>query len=167
MGIAAGMAASALGLAGSNPLDRLDGKKDPVPAFAYSLEINSVQKATFTTCSGLSVKREFEAVKQGGFNDGVVYLPGRITYGQITLESGISTSEELWEWFLTGAIDGKVDYRKVTIKQFIPYTQDYVRKYELEDCFPVSWTGPSLDTSSTSVAIEKLELVFTRFTVDD
>lgn len=160
--MAAGIASASSTLAS---VDRSDGKKDPVPSFAFHVEINGIVEASFTACSGLSVTREVTPIKEGGVNDGVTWLHTGLSYGKITLQSGIAYSTALWNWFYTGAQDGKVQYKTVSILQKVPYTQTTARRYDLVDCMATGWTGPSLDTGTDNVAIESLEIAFKRFTV--
>lgn len=144
---------------------RDDGKNDPVPAFAFRVLIDGIASATFTSCSGLSVTREVTPLREGGVNDGVTWLHTGLSYGKITLKSGITHSAALWEWFYTGALDGKVRYRQISIEQIVPYTQTVSRRYDLENAMATVWTGPSLDTGSSEVAVETLEIAFRRFKV--
>ena len=144
---------------------RDDGKVDPVPAFAFRVLIDGVVGATFTSCTGLTVTRGVTELREGGVNDGAVWLHTGLSYGKITLKSGITHSAALWEWFYTGALDGKVRYRQVAIEQIVPYTQRVARRYDLENAMATVWSGPSLDTSSSEVAVETLEIAFRRFKV--
>lgn len=148
--------------------ERSDAIVDPIPAYAFYVEIDQIVEASFLGCSGLSMRREQpEIIKEGGLNNEVHVLPPRITYGQITLRHGITYSDALLQWFLEGAEDGKVSKRKVTIFQVVPYvTGKVVRRYTLENAIPVSWTGPGLETTSTEIAVETLELAFSKLTLD-
>lgn len=139
---------------------------DPAPAFSFHIEVDHIIEARFLECSGLNIRRETLPHKEGGLNDGVHNLPGRLTYGNITLRHGITYSDALWEWYITGCEDGKVNYRSVTIYQYLPYTdRKTVRAYHLERAFPVTWTGPSLRTDSSEIAVESLEIAFMRLSV--
>lgn len=146
--------------------------KDPLLGFSFYISINKIMEAGFTSCSGLSVKREVSTHQEGGVNDQVHTLPGRASYGNITLKRGIAFSHELWEWFdamfnfgLGGEYSQKA-YRDIEIHQCIPYTATTVRTYQLLQAFPVSWTGPNLDMNSNEVAVESLEIAFAKFRVN-
>jgi hypothetical protein len=58
---------------------------DPVAKYKFWIEVKDVVAAWFTECSGLSVEREAIPQKEGGVNDYVHQLPGRISYSRITL----------------------------------------------------------------------------------
>lgn len=144
-------------------INRQDGKLDPVPAYAFHVEIDGILEASFTQCSGLSVTREVTALKEGGVNDAVRWLHSGLTFGKVTFHSGVCYSEALWKWFNEGAVDGKVKYKKVAVLQMTPYTKIVARRYDFTNCMATAWTGPSLNTGSNEAAIETLEIAFQRF----
>ncbi|MCB0082976.1 MAG: phage tail protein [Caldilineaceae bacterium] len=143
---------------------------DPLLSFSFFVEVNNIIEAGFTSCSGMSAKRETMPVQEGGVNDMVYTLPGRISYGNITLKHGIALSDKLWKWFEEGYAYGMVTYRDdVSIIQAIPFRPQgthWVRRYHLKGAFPIAWTGPNLETSSTEVAVESLELSIQKFTLE-
>lgn len=145
------------------PTQRPDGKFDPVPAYAFHIEIDGIVEASFTACTGLSVTRDVTPLREGGMNDGVHWIHSGLSYGKITLESGVTHSDALWQWFITGAADGKITYKNFFILQMVPYTDKIARRYSIEKGFPTTWTGPGLNTGSADAAVETLEIAFTRF----
>lgn len=161
MGI--GALASKVSGAIDTAMGRQDGQKDPVPAYAFAVEIDGIVEASFTQCSGFSVTREVTPIKEGGRNDEMRWLPSGWTFGKITLHSGITYSDALWSWFKEGSSDAKVKIRNVAILQMIPYTQTVVRRYDLTDCMVSQWSGPSLNSGSNEAAIETIELAFRKF----
>jgi phage tail-like protein len=142
---------------------RTDSQSDALPGFAFHVEITGVVEAVFTAVSGLNVSREAEQIREGGVNDATHWAPGRYNFGKVTLERGIAHSDSLWSWFNSGATDGKVTLKTVTVRQYVPYTSKVAREYILTDCMPLSWTGPGFNAGSNDISIEKLELGFKRF----
>lgn len=143
---------------------------DPLLGFSFYIAINDIIEAGFTACTGLSVKRDVYTYQEGGVNDHVYTLPGRTSYGNITLKQGITFSDKLWEWYAVLFSFGdpryaEKAYRKVSIHQCIPYTATTLRQYELQDAFPVAWSGADLNTTSNEVAVESLEIAFSKFTL--
>jgi phage tail-like protein len=172
MGLAATQLLSRLSAAGtaligsaSGVTARPDGTLDPVPVFAFHVEIDGIIEASFISCSGLNVTREVTALKEGGMNDGQHWIHTGLSFGKITLESGVTHSDALWRWFNTGAEDGKLEFKDFFIIQIVPYTDDVARRYSIQKGLPTAWTGPSLNTSGAEAAVEKLEIAFTRFTL--
>lgn len=144
--------------------------KDPLLGFSFYVSVSGIIEAGFVSCTGLSIKRDVSTHEEGGVNGYVHTLPGRATYGNITLKRGVAFSNQLWEWFDVMFKFGTADYankayRTILIHHYVPYTTTRVRDYELRQAFPVSWTGPDLNTNSNEIAIESLEIAFTEFTV--
>ena len=148
---------------GASSQGRQNGNQDPVPSYAFHVEIDGIVEASFIQCSGLSVTREATPLREGGVNDAVHYLPGTLSFGKVSLQSGIAHSEVLWEWFKEGYADGNVRFREVAVLQMVPYTQQVVRRYDLTKCMVTQWSGPSLNTGSNDAAIETIELAFSNF----
>ena len=76
--------------------ERADGLVDPVPAYAFHVEVDDIIEASFVGCSGLNVTRQAEELSEGGVNDYKHWLHGPVSYGKITLRRGIVHSDELW-----------------------------------------------------------------------
>jgi phage tail-like protein len=148
-----------------NTTARVDQKGDPVPAYAFHVEIDGIIEASFTSCSGLNVSRNVEPLREGGVNNSVKWIHSGLNFGKVTLESGITHSDALWLWFVTGAEDLKVGYKSVSILQMVPYTAKVARRYDLTNCMATTWTGPSLNTGSSDAAVETLEIAFQSFTL--
>lgn len=137
----------------------------PVPGFSFYLKIDNDFEAAFAGCSALSARREVTPHEEGGVNDYVHQLPGRVTYSNVTLKRGIAFSNMLWEWFEEGAETGGITYRTVLIYHCVPYSDKVVRIYDLGRVYPIAWSGTELDANSTQVAVETLELAVTRIKV--
>lgn len=141
-------------------LEAIFGPLDPALEFRYFAEIDGIVEASFTECTGIRAERQVIPIHEGGANDSVTWLPGRTTYGNVTLRKGIMMSTKLWDWFAEGARDGKVARHMVTITQYSSYLNLPCRWYYLYDAFPVSWVGPDLRAESSGVAFESIELAF-------
>jgi phage tail-like protein len=135
----------------------LGERLEPVPVFRFNVEIEGIIKGWFEDCGGLSVERTVKTYEEGGVNDYVHQLPGRVKYSNVTLKRGIA-SNELWGWFREGLYDGKVKRKNVTI---ILYNGERTKakRWNLTDAYPVKWTGPDLKTDSNQIAVETLEIV--------
>jgi len=130
---------------------------DPVAGFRFGIEIQGLVVGWFTECGGISIERTVTPHEEGGINDYVHQLPGRIKQAKITLKRGIA-DETLWDWFQKGLYDGKVDKRNISI---ILYNVDrsQAKRWDLNGAYPVKWTGPELKVDGNQVSIESLELV--------
>jgi phage tail-like protein len=138
---------------------------DPVAKYKFWVEVKDVVAAWFTECSGLSVEREAIPQKEGGVNDYVHQLPGRISYSRITLKWGVADNK-LWDWFQKGLYDGKVERHNISI---ILYNADRskAKRWDLTGAYPVKWTGPDFQSDSNQIAVETLEIVHHGMTMND
>lgn len=134
----------------------LGKRTDPYWNAKYWVEYAGIQEAGFTEVSGLEAEIEVFEYQEGGNNLFTHKLAGRVKYPNVILKRGITTSDDLYIWFSVGAM-GKVDRRNISI---VLYDQDgsEVRRWNLTMAYPVKWTGPSFQSSSSSIAIESLEL---------
>jgi phage tail-like protein len=149
-----------------NDRNELASRIDPAPAYKFhvAVEVDGILEAFFTECSGLTMQREVTTYKEGGVNDYVHHLPGRVTYTNVVLKRGITASSVLWDWFQQGLYDGKVKRINVSILMF-DRSGEVLKRWELENAYPVKWTGPEFKSDSNQAAIESLELTFDRLLV--
>src|SRR5574340_755408 len=97
---------------------------DPVVKFRFSVMIKDAVVGWFTDCNGLTVERETVQHPEGGINDYVHQLPGRVKQSRVTLKRGLADNA-LWNWFEKGLYDGKVERNNITI---ILYNSDLSEK---------------------------------------
>ena len=131
---------------------------DPFPVFKFWVEMKSIVVAEFKECSGLRLERSIDTVEEGGVNDRVHQLPGRNKYSNIVLKYGVMQTDELWKWYQEGLLDGKVKRINFTIL-LRNVKGEVVKRWSVEDAFPVKWEGPSLNVEGNQVAVETLEIV--------
>jgi phage tail-like protein len=148
-------------------LETIFGPLDPAPEFRFYIEIDGLVEGAFAECSGLRAEREIISHKEGGINNYVHKLPGRISYGDITLRKGVMFSIELWDWFAKGMDNGKVKKRDFTIYQHSSYFNIPARWYHVKKAFPVNWEGSNLRTDSNSLSMESLTLTFDTLEVEE
>jgi phage tail-like protein len=141
-------------------LETVFGPLDPAPEFKFYLEIDGLVEGAFAECSGMKADREIITVKEGGLNHYAHKLPGRVTYGDITLRKGVMFTIELWDWFEKGYKKGDVKKRDFTIYQHSSYFNIPLRWYHVKDAYPISWEASSLRTDSNQLSMESLTLTF-------
>jgi phage tail-like protein len=95
-------------------------------------------------------------VREGGDEGTTRLVPGRESFGTVTLRRGMTSNFDLWAWWEQGVrATGDV----------VVLTPDLVAervRFRLHRCLPVKLTGPTLNARSTAVAIESLELACER-----
>ncbi|AUI58318.1 phage tail protein [Amycolatopsis sp. BJA-103] len=126
-------------------------------------------------CSGLDVQFAPEGpLDEAGSYDSPRYLPGKITYGKVTLERAMTTAGSLkvrrWlqqqvaDW-LDGGGGPRRDRPAITVQLFSGLSPEdhVVHTWKLRDAMPVSWSVPTLSSSGGGIAIEKLSFVHNGF----
>ena len=137
---------------------------DPFPSYRFYVEIEGSMEAVFTEVSGLQLETDIMEYSEGGNNGFVYRLPGRTKVGNITLKRGMVSTDGFFKWFVD-IMNGKVKRRHVTIVVMSTELKE-VTRWSFVGAFPVKWTGPSLNASGNTVAIEQLELAHNGMQVD-
>ncbi len=132
---------------------------DPYRNYNFKLEIQGVTEGHFTECDGMGVKVESIAYREGGASQVVRRLPGPVDYGDIALRYGLTSSTELWEWFLT-SVKGTVERKNVSIVMLDADGSTEVVRWNLLNAWVSEWQGTKLDAMGKEAAIESLTLVF-------
>ena len=129
-------------------------RTDPFPAFKFCVEIGGVVQAVFSECSGLEAEVEVFEYEEGGLNDYVHKLPGRVKYSDLTLKRGMASSDELWDWY-TKALQGRVERKNISVIIYNTAGEEY-RRWNFREAYPTKWAGPDLKASDNAVSIETL-----------
>jgi len=121
----------------------------------FILEITGLTIGAFREISGLQMEREILEYAEGGNNDFVHKLPGRVKYPNLVLKRGVTNQDDLMRWFWQ--TQATPDRKDVTIKLVDPSTK-VMRTWAFRQAYPVKWIGPTLNAGSDSPATEQLEL---------
>jgi phage tail-like protein len=129
-------------------------------AFRFAVQIDGITEAVFTECTLPTLEVEVHQQLEGGLNNAVHQIPGRIKAAKITLKRGITTSSDLLKWYVDVA-QGKIssNQRKVSVVMY-DSTSEEVLRWNFEGAFPSRWTGPSFASGNSQIAIETLELSY-------
>jgi phage tail-like protein len=130
---------------------------DPIPAFRFEVSLgDDLPVAGFSEVGGLSVELEMQEYAEGGINTHMHKFPGRTKQSNVTLKRGI-VDRKMWDWFYDITL-GKFKPRSVAIRLRDPSGEEVVMEWYLYDAFPIKWSGPELNATQNSVAVESLEL---------
>jgi phage tail-like protein len=132
---------------------------EPYRSYNFKLTIQGVTEGHFTECSGLGITVHAIKYREAGTNGVVHSLPGLVEYADVTLRYGLTSSVELWNWFLT-AISGAVERKNVSILMLSSDGTTEVMRWDLLNAWPLAWRGAPLNTLTHEAAIESLTLVF-------
>jgi len=141
--------------------DRLD----PYAGYNFAVELDGITRAGFRECSGLENSQNAGEYREGtDKNLSVRKLPGLVTHSDITLSRGITADSKLWEWRQKVA-KGNIERHDISI-MLLDNNGNAKITWNLFDCWPRQWTGPSLNATADDLAVEQLVLACERVEVD-
>jgi phage tail-like protein len=133
------------------------GRIDPIRNFNFLVEIDQIAQGSFMDCSAPEATTEVIEYREGG-DRGVGKLPGRTTYGDITLKRGVTASLDLWSWRAEVVAGKTVPRRNGSIVVFDLDNNREVARWNFTGAWPSKWTGPALSATGNEVAVETLVL---------
>lgn len=139
-------------------------RPDPYFSHNFYVEWNGIIHAGFRECTGMNSTQTASEYREGTDPPTVRKLPGMVTYGNITLKRGTTNNDELWQW-RSKIMKGQVERREVSIVLLDDTGKEKIR-WNLTNCWPVTWTAPDFNATSNDAAIESLELAHEGITVD-
>lgn len=128
----------------------------------------------FSEVSGLELTMEAKTFSEGGRNWGELHRSGPAKFAPIVLKRGVTTINDLWEWYDATTRGANYGYRlqgeievfgnpRVTgfdraggVDKVEP---EPVLTWKLHNVLPTRFKGPDLSASANQVAIEELTLV--------
>jgi phage tail-like protein len=135
-------------------------RNDPLRNFRFLVEIDGIQQAAFTECSGLGSEVQVIEYRSGNEPTATRKLPGRVSYPNIVLRWGVTKSRELYDWHLQ-VIQGNAQRKNGAVILLDETGQESVR-WKFFNAWPSRWEGPTLNAMSNGVAIESLTLTCER-----
>jgi len=139
------------------------------PSFRFVVAVNGAPYGVFTECDLPVIEWDIKEVVEGGLNSYIHQLPGRRKLTKFTLKSGIGTNLMI-SWYIAtmaeqfNLVPGMGLRRMVTII-LLNALKIPVMTWNIENAFPVKWSGPQLKTSENSIAIQTLEFAGGNITV--
>lgn len=126
------------------------------PFTTFHFYVDGVGQAVFTEVTGLDIEVEVTNYEEGGVNDHVHRLPGRVKVSDITLKNGITATNELWDWYKK-ILQGNFERRNISIIMVDQKGVEQMR-WNFIDALPVKWSGPQLKADQSQSAIQSLVL---------
>lgn len=136
---------------------------DPLQKFMFRLRVPGLPEGIgFQKVGGLT--KEVGVVEYlEGMYDYTRKFPGRVKFGEVTLERGAYESKDLENAFADFLKNGKRDTLTIEI---LDRFKNVKRTYKLAEAWISKWEGTDLDASSDDIAIEKITVQFEHF-LDD
>jgi phage tail-like protein len=130
-----------------------------VTANRFYVQMQDKLTASFSECSGLGVKLQYEKQIEGGVNDFQRVVLGEPDFSEVTLKRGITDDTGFWTWMNDVLNSEKQKRRNVSILLF-NQAGEVMQTWTLIGAIPVGWKVDSLQASSDSVALEELTLAY-------
>ena len=129
----------------------------PYRNFRFRLEIDGLDAGSFSEVSGFDATIDVVEYRAG--DDPAITptkLPGLINYGNITLKWGSSETMVLYDW-LIDITEGTIEKKTVTLTA-LDEEGSPAASWRCINAWPVKYTAPDFNGTSSEVAIETIEL---------
>lgn len=133
-------------------------RNDPYGQYNFIIEIDGIQAAGFSECSGLTTDTDTMDYREGA--DQYLHvrkLSGLRKYTNVVLKRGYTKDDELWKW-RKDIINGKVERKSGSITLLDEQRKEVLR-WNFREGWITKWEGPGLNAKTSDVAIESLEIV--------
>ncbi len=124
--------------------------------------------ASFSEISGLKTELEFDTIKSGGYNDQVYHLPKGVKRSSMSLKRGLaSIASPLLRWCLSTMEEPRFLSSKTMIVTLLDKNPAMppVMMWALYNVIPIKWEIQALDATKSEIAIESIDLVFSKMEV--
>lgn len=135
-------------------------RKDPYANYNFVVEKDGTIVAGFREVSGLESSIEVIDYHEGGDTQSPNRkLPGKVTYTNIVLRTGVTADQDLFNWHKEW-ISNPIEAKRSTIRILLRDRsgEKPVRAWTIYEAWPAKWTGPTLNAEAHEVAIQSLEL---------
>jgi phage tail-like protein len=137
-------------------------REDPLVAFKFGLEIEGKLSGYFTSVGGIGSESEVVEHKIVDSDTGetiIQKIPGRLTWTEVSLKRGVTSSVDVWEW-RQQVVDGKIDDARTNCS-IIAYNQanEEIARWNFENAWPSKVTGPDMDSGGTDYMVEDMTIV--------
>ena len=142
---------------------------EPPVAARFLFEVEGVEVGVFKEVTGLAFDVEVFPIIEGGQNNYVHQLPGRIKWTNITFKRGVMQSDALFEWASRTSGQGFHGNANKLERQWAAITAINsfgvpLRDWTLFEAFPVRWKGPDFGISNATALEEELVIAHHGFT---
>lgn len=128
----------------------------PHGKFRYKVEIDGLDAGGFSEVTGFDASIDVMEYREGDMVQTPMKIPGLKKYGNITLKQGLADSMVLYEW-MTSGINGEVDRKTITIT-LLDDEEAPAASWQVINAWPMHYTAPDFNATSSEVAIETLEI---------
>ncbi|MFP3153544.1 phage tail protein [Lachnospiraceae bacterium ZAX-1] len=128
----------------------------PHGRFRYKVEIDGLEAGGFSEVTGFDASIDVMEYREGDMVQTPMKIPGLKKYGNITLKQGLADSMVLYEWIIEG-VNGAVQRKTITIT-LLDEEEAPAASWQVINAWPMKYTAPDFNATSSEVAIESLEI---------
>jgi phage tail-like protein len=133
-------------------------RSDPSPSFRFHVEIEGIEVARFSECSGVEVETKTFDYQEGGLNDHVHRFPANFSYSNLALKRGIASDGiNIWNW-IKGMLNGQIVTHDVTVTLYDVGGLNPLRTWTFKDAYPIKWSAGTFSAEQSVIAFESLTL---------
>ena len=134
-------------------------EKRLLPNF-FTIELDGIECARFSKVEGLEVETYIYEVEEGGLNTNTHKFVGRTRYPNLILENGVSSSNDLFNWYMESTLsENQVERKSGSIVMHNPNGgNEEVKRWNFFGALPCRWVGPKLGKDAKGTAIERIEI---------
>jgi len=142
-----------------------DERLDPFRAFNFVVDIDNTSVAGFSEVAGLTAEGDPIEYREGADAENHVRkLVGLRKFTNLTFKRGYTKDDTLWRWY-TNISNGENDRRAITIT-LLDETHTPVIRWNAEGAWINKIEGPSFNATGNNVAIESMEVVHEKLTIE-
>lgn len=128
----------------------------PYGRFRYKVEIDGIEAGGFSEVTGFDASIDVIEYREGDMVQTPMKIPGLKKYGNITLKKGLADSRALYDWIAEG-VTGEVNRKTITIT-LLDATESPAASWRVINAWPIKYTAPEFNATSSEVAVESLEI---------
>ncbi|MCG8421903.1 MAG: phage tail protein [Proteobacteria bacterium] len=148
------------------------GQAYPLPVYNYKVEIGA-DTVAFSEVSGLNITYETTTYKESPTESGtpgprILYMPAQRSAVNVTLKKGLVRGisiRHLYSWINATQLNQN-DKKDIFIR-LCDENGDAVISWKVNNAFPTKLDVPTFDANSNDVAIESMELMADRVTIEE
>jgi phage tail-like protein len=135
--------------------------RDPAVAYMFKVSVDGQNLGLWNSFEGLGMETVIETREEGGNNQFIHQLPGRLKYTNVKISRPVGPdSSKVADW-LSGMAT-VVKRTTANITALGPDNKPMV-SWSLDGVVPVRWTGPAFNVDQPKIAMETLELAYHGF----
>lgn len=130
--------------------------KYPLAKYRYKVTVSD-KEAGFSEVTGYDASIEATEYREGNMPAPTpIKVAGIRKYSNITLKWGVTSSKDLYDW-MAKSFEKAIERKTVAISLMDDESKE-VATWQIINAWPVKYTGPEFNATSSDVAIESLEL---------